>query len=212
MMKPLVKMILVGTLATSTLAGCEATEESPSTGSSFTYAGLAKTWTSGCITATDGIVSSANRTKIDLTLNGDGSFSHTQYWFTGGSCISYAIYYRSAGTFTIGSATGALYPLAFTVTSSAMMAWNTSVQANVNTACGGSSPYQSTPSASDNGMSKSTYMMTCSSMVLPNSSNKFVDNVASLSGGVLSLGQNQNGVPGEFQGGSVPTSTSVDFY
>ncbi|WP_413576610.1 hypothetical protein ACLVWU_01075 [Bdellovibrio sp. HCB290] len=209
---PLLKLIVIMGLAVSTLAACEATEETPSTGTDFTFAGLAKTWESGCITATDGIVTNANRTKIELTMHSNGAFTHNQYWFTGGSCISYAIMYTSTGSYTIGSATGYLYPLAFTVTSSSMMAWNTSVQSAVNTGCGGTSPYNSTPSTGDNGQSKSTYMMSCYSMTLPNSGNKFVDNVGTLSNGVLSLGQNQNGVPGVFQGGSVPTSTSVDFY
>ncbi|WP_413586038.1 hypothetical protein [Bdellovibrio sp. HCB274] len=211
MVNPLLKSVMIFGLVTA-LVACEATEETPSTGTSFTFAGLAKTWNSGCITATDGIVTNANRTSIELRLYADGTFTQNQYWFTGGSCINYAIVYSSEGSFTIGSESAGVYPLAFTVTASRMMAWNETVQSYVNSGCGGTTPYQSTPSATDNGKWKSTYMMSCFAMPLPNSGNKFVDNIGSLSGGILSLGQSQNGVPGVFQGGSVPTSTTLSFY
>jgi hypothetical protein len=48
-------------------------------------------------------------------------------------------------------------------------------------------------------------------MTLPNSGNKFVSNVGSLSGGVLSIGTIQIGVPGVF-GTTFPTSTALSLY
>ncbi|WP_413291904.1 hypothetical protein ACLSU7_10795 [Bdellovibrio sp. HCB185ZH] len=212
MMKSLLKSIAVLALTTSTLTACEtpSEESSPSTGSGFTSAALAKEWESGCIVATDPITGNT-RTKIYMEFYANGAFSYNQMWFSGSSCVTPDIAYMSTGTYTIGSVSGELYPLNFTVAGSTMMTWTNTAQTSVNTACGGTSPYAGNVANANNGQSKSTYMMTCQNFELPASNNKFVTNAGKLSGTVLNISTPDFGVPGIF-GTSVPTSTDLDLY
>jgi hypothetical protein len=202
-------------LAVVTTLACsqkQPAEDQDSTGSGFTVSGLAKTWTGACTAGTDAITG-ADHYKVTLALDASTGFTWMQAWYTGGDCAGahYTIIYNAYGTYAIGALSGGLYAMTFTVTSSDMMSMTTAAQDSVTADCGGTTPYQSPGIGGDNGAHKSTYMMACMSMNLPNSGNKTIDEVGSLSGGVLSLGAGDNGVPGVFHGNAIPGSSSLDF-
>lgn len=157
----------------------------------------------------------ASHYQITLALDGSGNFTYGQMWYTGTcSPANYGIYLESFGTYIVGglvSGSTTLQSLTFTATSSDMMAFTTSIQTSVNNDCGGTSPYHAGVNSGNNGVHESTYMINCMSVNFPNSGRTSIDNIASLSGGVLSLGAPEEGIPGVFSGGSIPAAATVDF-
>jgi hypothetical protein len=195
--------------------GCGVTVDTLTSTTGLISAGdLVKTWTSGCINGSD-TITSASKYILTLYINSSTNYSYTQTWYSGAcSPVNYAIAYTSTGTFTVsglasGSAT--LQSIAFDVTSSDLMPFTTTIQTAVNADCGGTSPFIGGVNTSFNGTHSSTYMMNCASQDFPNSARRTVNNVFSYSGGVLTLGASYNGIPGVYNGNTVPATATVDF-
>ena len=178
----------------------------------MTSSDVAKTWTSACTSATE-VITGASNYQMNLTLNANNTFSYSEIWYTGTcSPANYAIIYNNAGTFAIvGFVSGStvLQSLSFTLSSSDMMAFTTTVQTAVNNDCGGTSPYHSGASSLNNGVHESTYMISCMSHNFPNSGRNVVNNIASYSSGVLTVGGIYSGVPGIFSPGTVASTATV---
>lgn len=206
--------VLVASLLT--LTGCkkEDAADSASEGASFASQ-IVKTWTSACMSGND-LIDSGNTGKYQLvlTLYANGSFSYSHYWYnTSCTGAEYRHIYSVWGTYAVGSAVGGLtdtYDIAFTSTDSEIMPMGgVTIQNPMNNDCGGSSPLAGGASA---GHHYSTYMANCQSMDFPNSgSNKIIDNIVTVSNGVLSMGATYNGIPGVFHGDPIPGSTTVSF-
>lgn len=181
----------------------------------FTAADIQKTWTSGCLTGVDPITGADHYIQT-LTLFGgsSNSFNSSKAWYltscTGGNT---KINYSLSGSYSVGAAITGGQAITFNSTSSSFWAFNTTVQGQVNTACGGTSPWNGgTQTANDNGVSKNSYLMTCSSLVMPNSSNSAIANVATYSNSILTLGASYPDIPGVFPGSAIPTSATIQLF
>jgi hypothetical protein len=182
-------------------------------GGTFTAADIAKTWTGACTAQAEAMSSGADHYQDALTLSG-GGFSMQEIWYTG-TCSpgNYAVVFSTTGTFAVGAVTsGTTQSIVFTATASDMMAMTTTFQTAVNSDCGGTSPYIGGASVGNNGAHFSTYMMNCMHVTFPNSGRKEIDNVATYTGGVLTLGAYPETIPGVFAGGSVPSTATVAFH
>ncbi|MBC7465233.1 MAG: hypothetical protein H7256_04520 [Bdellovibrio sp.] len=179
----------------------------------FTATDIIKSWTSGCLTGTDPITG-GNRYTVSILFFGSNSYNASVQWYTG-SCTggTAKILYGSTGTFTVGAAITGGQSLVFNATASSLMTLNsTTNQTAVNTACGGTSPWNGGVNAGDLGASKSTYMMTCSTLVMPNSGNSTISNVATYANSVLTIGAIYTNIPGVFNGTAVPTSATLQLF
>ncbi|MBC7385055.1 MAG: hypothetical protein H7301_02695 [Cryobacterium sp.] len=196
---------------------------SASSGGTFTASDLVKSWVGNCQLTAAEPITGATYSRVTLTLSAGSNFDFYQDWYAGTPCGggNAKIVYRVAGTYTVGgliSGSSSVQDIQFTATSSRLgdyepVSAGAGVQTQVNTACGGTSPYNvGGASTSNNGITYSSFMMSCSSITLPNSSNRTINNVATLSGGVLTIGTNYAGIPGVFAGNATPTSASIALY
>lgn len=209
---------LVGLIILS--SGCKKEEDPVATTPAtpvvlFTAADIQKSWTSGCLSGSDPMTSADHYVQT-LTLFGGGSnnFNAATTWYLG-SCAggNTKINYSLSGTYTVGAAITGGQAITFNSTSSTFWAFNVTVQGLVNTACGGTSPWNGgTQNSGDNGVAKNSYMMTCSNITMPNSGNSAIANVATYSNSVLTLGVSYPNIPGVFPGAAIPTSATVQLF
>lgn len=172
-------------------------------------AGLYNTVSSGCVTATDPLTS-ADHHNLHLTLNADGTYSTTDYWYTGTcSNSNTSIVYFQSGSFAVGGAITGGTAMTFTVTSARLMPYNTTVQASINTGCGGTSPYAGGTNTSYNGIAKNMFSMTCYTATMP-TSNGSIYNVFDLDATTgFAIGTPYAGAPGMYSAGSVSSTANM---
>lgn len=227
------------TLACGKKATTAATTSGSSGGGStpFTAAQIAQAWVSDCTASTDPILGSSYY-KNYLTLNSDGTFMFQTYLHNGGggsNCnnANYIAVTTIYGAYSVGSViSGSTQVISFAVvvsggTAPDMMiidSFNhtptvTQIENAFNGDCGGTSPYctLSMGSCTNNGTYSSgqhaaTKNMSCMHYTFPNTGNSTIYNVATYSGGVLTLGSGVFGVPGVFSVGSLPTTADVAYH
>lgn len=192
-------------LLTITQLGCEKVPEELES-SSFTAADLVGAWTSDCIASTDPL-STGTYHQITVTLNSNGSFNASDLWSTSSSCASsFVASYSVVGTFTLGDiVSGSSKALNFQLTDSDIMPLVNQVQDDMNSDCAGS-PFAAGGYESL-GSHYSTFMTSCTSIDLPNSSDDEIENFVSFDGTTLTLGSPEFGIPGVFAGSSLPSTT-----
>ncbi len=196
--------------------GCAAVEEEDDDASTapFTATDIEKTWNSDCMAGIDPI-SNATHHKFQLRLMTGGTYRSYDTWYTSSTCspVGYVADYVTNGTYTVGAVvSGTAQAIDFVATSSTVMPFTVQFQTDMNSDCGGSSPFSGNAVVGNNGGTFSTYMITCMSAPFPNSGDNDFNNIATFSGGVLSLGSPEFGVPGVFFGTALPTSANIVYY
>lgn len=175
-------------------------------GGTFAASDLNATWTMGTCTAGSSGLAGTTHFQASMTLFNSGDFNYSQYWYSSGACSGGALaQYSVGGTFTVGqpiSSSSSLQTMNFVANYSGLAVYTAGLVTYVNGNCAGGGWVLNT--------SKSTYMTTCSFLTTPNSGNKNIQNVGSLSGKTLSLGTSYNGIPGVF-GTTSATSSSQNF-
>ena len=168
-----------------------------------------KSYKTACIAGNDPLTGAGYRRSTVVFLN-TTTYNSADEWFTSASCTggSYTVVYATNGTYAL-STSGSPQPIVFNVTSSDMMAMSNATQTATNTACGGTSPYSGGVSSGNNGQHHSTYMMSCTSITLPNSGNRTVSNVSALNDTTLTLGVSYAGIPGSFS--ASPATATVNY-
>ncbi len=210
---------IFSTLALSILfalqLGCAeaASDDEESTGP-FTATDIEKTWTSGCMAGTD-LISSATHHKLELRLMTGGTYRSYDTWYTSATCspVGYSADYVTNGTYTVGAViSGTTQAIDFEATTSTVMPFTTQFQTDMNTDCGGTSPFNGSGAiVGNNGGTFSTYTILCMSATFPNSVGRFIYNIGTYSGGVLTLGAPAFGVPGVFAPGALPATATISF-
>lgn len=190
-----------------------------STTDTFTASGIAKRWQSDCIATTDP-TTGLTYYAVDLTLNADGTFSSFQHAHNDSSCFSPTAraYFSVYGTYTI-SGTGTTRTLLFTINFAGgaapdIMVTGNAVRTAINSDCGGTSPYGGGANATD-GSHQVTGNFNCMNSTYPNFSLRpTFQNVATFSGGVLTIGApDEANIPGAFvSGGVVATSATIPLH
>lgn len=168
----------------------------------------------GCQSGNGGITG-ATRYTTALQITGGNTFNFQQQWYSSSNCAggSQVVEYDTGGTFTLGgliSGSSTLQSIQFTIASdaSSMTLTGSTAQSSGNSGC--------TPTGSftgSNGYDVGTFNLACGSLgiTLPNSGNAVVNNVIGFSNNVISLGAIAVGIPGVFNGNTVPTTTSLNF-
>lgn len=212
--------VLIATLLT--LTGCKKeTEESSSTAASpVSEALIAKSWESNCTAAAVADpVTGATHYTVSLNLTANNTFSYAQQWFSNSSCSGLmTVMYSVLGAYAIASINGVAttegFGLAFFATSSTVMAADTTVQGQFNTACGGTSPYAGGVNATHNGVAKNSYgTMTCMNMVFANSTDDTFYTVATFNNSVLAIGDGSfSGLPGVPENSTPPAAAGISLH
>lgn len=178
----------------------------------FTATDIEKTWASSCIAGTDPI-SIGTHHKFELRLISGGTYRFSDTWYSAAGCspVNYLAMYATEGTYTVGAVvSGSAQAIDFVATVSTVMPFTNGFQDDMNDDCGGSSPFTAGGYETLGG-TYSTYMVTCQSAPFANSGDNDFNNIATYSGGVLSIGVNEFGVPGVFAGNALPASATIDF-
>ena len=210
--------VLVASLLT--LTGCKKESEDSSSTASISVADIAKSWTSNCTAAAVADpVTGGTHFILSLYLGADNSFSYSQTWYSNSSCTGlFDVSYAVLGAYSIASINGVAnasgFGLAFFATHSTVMAANTTVQGQFNTACGGTSPYTAGVNTSHNGVAKTSYgTMTCMNMVFANSTDDTFYTVATFNNSALAIGDGSfSGLPGVPENATPPAAAGVSLH